>query len=161
MKNSRKIKQASRLTGSLLARKGTAAPSSESVSMTQGGMSDFLEDAIMSVKKLSSRQNGYAQSEKQFIQSEEPEGTVTAGPVTTVKGKVSYKKSKFAKSSTVSTAKKRVAMTLRMDDESHLKLRLHSAYTRKSCQIIISEALNLYLAKNDDKFSISKSASQK
>lgn len=46
-------------------------------------------------------------------------------------------------------AGKRIAMTLRMEQESHLKLRLHSAHSRKSCQEIISEALDKYLSEDE------------
>ncbi|WP_138380630.1 hypothetical protein [Luteithermobacter gelatinilyticus] len=39
---------------------------------------------------------------------------------------------------------KRIAMTLRMDKESHLRLRLYTAHSRKSCQEVLMEALEMY-----------------
>jgi len=51
-------------------------------------------------------------------------------------------------------------MTLRMEEENHLRLRLYSAHTRKSCQVILSEALDSYLVKNNDKVPLLKIASQ-
>ena len=47
------------------------------------------------------------------------------------------------------TAKRRIAMTLRMGQEEHLKLRLYAAHSRKSCQEIISEALEMYLTEDE------------
>ena len=44
---------------------------------------------------------------------------------------------------------KRIAMTLRMEQDDHLKLRIYAAHSRKSCQEIISAALEMYL--NEDK----------
>ena len=44
---------------------------------------------------------------------------------------------------------KRIAMTLRMENEDHLKLRLYAAHSRKSCQEIISEALEMYLSEDE------------
>jgi hypothetical protein len=43
---------------------------------------------------------------------------------------------------------KRIAMTLRMNGDDHLKLRLFSAYSKNSCQKIITEALGYYLENN-------------
>ncbi|MAU40949.1 MAG: hypothetical protein CMF31_04935 [Kordiimonas sp.] len=45
----------------------------------------------------------------------------------------------------IAPAGKRVAMTLRMESEQHLKLRLFSAHTNKSCQDILTKALDAYL----------------
>jgi len=44
---------------------------------------------------------------------------------------------------------KRIAMTLRMEHADHLKLRLYAAHSRKSCQEIISEALDMYLSEDE------------
>jgi predicted HicB family RNase H-like nuclease len=40
-------------------------------------------------------------------------------------------------------------MTLRMEHDDHLKLRLYAAHSRNSCQEIISEALNHYLNQSE------------
>lgn len=43
---------------------------------------------------------------------------------------------------------KRIAMTLRMNGDDHLKLRLFSVYSKRSCQKILTEALGYYLENN-------------
>ena len=43
---------------------------------------------------------------------------------------------------------KRVAMTLRLDHEQHLKLRLFSAHVRQSSQDVMLEALEAYIKAN-------------
>jgi len=76
------------------------------------------------------------------------------------KGKVSSKNSVPSKSSKDPAVKNRIAMTLRMEAESHLKLRIFSAHTRKSCQEILSEALEFYLEHNSDQIPMQKIAAQ-
>ncbi len=160
MKNDRNVKQVSRLTGALLARKGSAAPSHETNSIDRQDMNGFLEDAIETAKQLNLRQNSVVHGEKQFATIEKPGRSSKAEPVKADKGKVSSKKSKSAKSSKAYAVNKRIAMTLRMEEENHLNLRIYSAHTRKSCQVILSEALELYLSVNNDKVPSLKSASQ-
>ncbi|PCI33825.1 MAG: hypothetical protein COB54_02160 [Alphaproteobacteria bacterium] len=140
MKNEKNIKQVSRLTGALLARKGAALPSPETIHVNS--------------HTLNGTHKGIMPSRKKTVQSS------TAGSVNAVKGKVSTRKSKPVKSSQGPGAHKRIAMTLRMEEENHLQLRLYSAHTRKSCQVILSEALDLYLAQNNDEVPLRKVASQ-
>ena len=45
-------------------------------------------------------------------------------------------------------AKSRAAFTLRLDQERHLKLRLASAVTHRSAQLLVVEALDAFLANN-------------
>ncbi len=146
MKNDKNVKQVSRLTGALLARKGKASPSPESSSMNGS-----LEKAIMAAKELNFQQNVATPSEYNNNSNIKEKAS---------KGKVSTKKSRPVKSSNEPAVHKRIAMTLRMEEENHLKLRLYSAHTRKSCQVILSEALDLYLAENNDKVPLLKIASQ-
>lgn len=144
-KNDKNMKQVSRLTGALLARKGSASPSPES-SLMNGS----FEDAGVAARELSFRQKEGARRGKQFHKIKE----------NVSEGKVSTGESGPVKSPNRPVAKKRIAMTLRMEEENHLKLKLYSAHTRKSCQVILSEALELYLAKNNDKVPLLKIASQ-
>lgn len=137
MKNDNNIKQVSRLTGALLARKGTTVSLPESVHVN----GHTLNGPLNSI--MPSRKNSVQSSAKG-----------------TVKGSVSTRKSKPAKSSQGPSDHKRIAMTLRMEPENHLQLRLYSAHTRKSCQVILSEALDIYLAQNNDEVPLLKVASQ-
>ncbi len=153
------------MTGALLAKKGSAAPSQASLSMNQTVINRFatpeyeasvqvddnglLEKAIETVRELTTRQNKPIEAEK----TSKAEKSVE-------KGQISIRKPDSLKSSKQPAANKRIAMTLRMDEESHLKLRIFSAHTRKSCQVILSEALELYLVKNADKVSGQKLASR-
>ncbi len=164
MKNVKNGKQVSRLTGALLAKKGSATPSQASLSMNQTVINRFeteyepavqvddncpLENAIETVRELTTRQNKPIYTEKTSIKEKSIK-----------KGRLSSRKSKLSKSSKQLAANKRIAMTLRMEEESHLKLRIFSAHTRKSCQVILTEALELYLAENSDRISGQKLASR-
>jgi len=154
MTKDKNVKQVSRLTGALLARKGSAAPTAASAFMNQQAFDRFaapasggdvrtsLDDAIETIKEVTGRQNndeGISQKEKESRQKK----SVTSG-------KVSTRKSQSGKSSIEPAESKRIAMTLRMVEEDHLKLRIFSAHTRKSCQTILSEALDIYLAENSE-----------
>lgn len=48
-------------------------------------------------------------------------------------------------------AGERVAMTLRLEHEQHLRLRLYAAHTRKSSQEIMKDALEKYIDDNAPK----------
>lgn len=98
------MKPAASLTGSLLARKGTALPS-------QG-----LEPV------------GYASD----VQNRPGGGTAAAA-------------APAAQEASAAGSAKRVAMTLRLDHEQHLKLRLFSAHLRQSSQDVLQLALKAYM----------------
>lgn len=151
MKKANNIKQASRLTGALLAKKGTAAPSPTSLLLNQQVLNHFSLPEIKSDK---------TESKKSVIKARENTEPSTEKQVHSVDGKVLIGKSDITKSSREMSAGRRIAMTLRMEREDHLKLRLFSAHTRKSCQVILSEALELYLGENSDKVPLLKIASQ-
>ncbi len=141
MKN---VKQVSRLTGALLARKGAAIPSQIGKTYNEQVINRFSSD------------KGDIQKDNSSIKEKGLDKAVTTKENNLEKNhiqKVSFGK-KISKKSTDKTVgvNKRIAMTLRMDKESHLELRLFSAHTRKSCQSILSEALELYLAHNKDKY---------
>ena len=147
------MKKEARLTGSLLARKGQAIPSPASPKFAipainrfgQKGQDETVEeqhghepaekgpeDTIETVRKLSEVQG------RKSGPSDDKSETAT--------GKIFGRRKK--EKNTVKAAQtngKRIAMTLRMNEEDHLKLRLYSAHTRKSCQEVLTEALNMYL----------------
>jgi len=174
MKNVKNVKGVSRLTGSLLAKKGTAAPSPASLSMNQavldrfpapeydpatptpvGGPdshdNDSLESAIDSVKKISTRQNGSPANNESGENTDIPKKSVSADIALDRAPKNQPKKQ---------VGTKRIAMTLRMEPENHLRLRILSAHTRKSCQVILSEALDLYFMENEEQVYFKEIASQ-
>ena len=144
MANDKSIKQVSRLTGALLARKGSAAPSPASLMLNQ----------------QANRFQNTAQHKPEPELEQAPIIKQANVDIKAAKSKGVDGKSKSIKSSNKHAAHKRIAMTLRMEEEDHLKLRIFSAYTRKSCQAIISEALDLYLGENGDKLAGLKIASQ-
>jgi len=124
-------KKVSRLTGSLLARKGTASPS------PAPGLST---PAI-----------------QRFAPAEQNQPVENNGQ-TKVKNIAARTKIKHKTEAANTKKKTRVAMTLRMEEESHLKLRLFSAHSRKSCQTILSEALDLYLSEHAEELELQKCA---
>jgi len=142
MKNDKNVKQVSRLTGALLAKKGTAAPVQTSLVMNQSASRFFT-----------SQQDETRVASKKLAQADNKENNKAGN------GQVSTKKSGTTKSSKERAVNRRIAMTLRMEEENHLKLRIFSAHTRKSCQVILSEALDIYLTENGDKISPLKFAS--
>ncbi len=195
MKNVKNVKGVSRLTGSLLAKKGTAAPSPASLSMNQavldrfpapeydpatstpvGGPgshdNDSLESAIDSVKKISIRQNGATPNNKSGKNLDISKEAVSDDSVPdkgkAPRGNPSGQKSNFGCAPEKQSGKqpkkqvgtKRIAMTLRMEPENHLRLRILSAHTRKSCQVILSEALDLYFMENEEQVYFKEIASQ-
>ncbi|WP_417319211.1 hypothetical protein [Emcibacter sp.] len=165
------MKKEARLTGALLARKGQAVPSPAAPKFAMPAINRFervdeggtaeenrtaiasnkaLENSIESVRKLSELQGGRtvptderpapAAAEKFFGRREKTDAVVTKAPK-----KAAKKTTKKATKKKAGTAK-RIAMTLRMTEEDHLKLRLYSAHTRKSCQEVLTDALDQYLA---------------
>lgn len=180
MKNNKSVKQVSRLTGALLARKGTATPSSSSLMMNQvasrfvtssheqaraiekvSAKSDIKEEAGHEISDvISSDSKSDFKSDVKLDVKSAVETKVTAGNKKVSIKKSNSRKSLNTKSLNKDTTNKRIAMTLRMEEEDHLKLRIFSAYTRKSCQVILSEALDVYLGENSKKIPELKIASQ-
>lgn len=153
------MKEQARLTSELLARKGfalpgtrpahvyhspfgalPATPTPESDANTQSTpLLDVEDRKIPDSMENSSPPNQWTQSTLQDAAGEPdalpqkneiaPENLPSANPAST-------------KSHAVG---KRVAMTLRLDDDRHLKLRLVAAHGKTSCQKILIEALDSYL----------------
>jgi len=144
-----KIKKISRLTGALLAKKGTAAPSSAPSLLNQQVLDHFPP---------TQNQPDKIALEKPAVKADE--NIAEEKPAVAVDQQPSSTNMDFATAAENSVTGRRIAMTLRMAREDHLKLRLFSAHTRKSCQAILSEALERYLVENGDKVPILKMASR-
>ncbi len=160
MKNDKNVKQVSRLTAGLLARKGSASPLSGALAMNQNEVNRYLPSKQRSgdqnkVHGMLKNIEGSLANETPILKENEPKH-----PVAQHKGKVSATKANITKSVKEPVTPKRIAMTVRMEKEIHLKLRIFSARTRKSCQVILSEALDLYLQQNGDNIQMQKIASQ-
>ena len=165
------LKKEARLSGMLLARKGRAAPAHTDHRLTVQVMDQFKKpepvietaantgshvhqswtDAVNQINDLTRKQYNRVVTTPEVI--EEPVKTKSVEKI----NKSSTKPFKSAKMPTKSVKAdgKRIAMTLRMGQEDHLKLRLFAAHSRKSCQDIISDALEMYLSKDDNLYSMS------
>ena len=166
------VKKEARLSGLLLARKGVASPSHTDHRLNVQVMDQFASqkqtqppvfetnfgndseghdsfDAVIEeVKSLSKKQSNVIAGEVSFeLDTASAKEVVEKETVIDRSLKVQKRETEVKPVSNSSPAVKRIAMTLRMED--HLKLRLYAAHTRKSCQEIISEALDSYLAQDE------------
>lgn len=156
------VKKEARLSGMLLARKGSAQPAHTDHKLniqafekvhtpppreeikTDRNDGSMLAEAVKEINKVTRRQYNQVVTEED----------VHVKPVKE-KVDVQTKKNVAVESDNIKPAKrpvgagKRIAMTLRMEQDEHLKLRLYAAHSRKSCQEIISEALEAYLSEDD------------
>ncbi len=168
------VKKEARLSGLLLARKGVAAPSHTDHRLNVQVMDQFASqkqtqptiheanykndseghdnfDAVIEeVKSLNKKQSnvivGDVPVEPDAVSAKE---VVEKETIIERSMKVQKRETEVGPVSNSSLTVKRIAMTLRMEQEDHLKLRLYAAHTRKSCQEIISEALDTYLAQDE------------
>ncbi|MDA5192997.1 hypothetical protein [Govanella unica] len=118
------MKSVARLSASLLARKGHAVPAQESATFALAH--NLPGDPTPSAPPVSSFSATYARP------APRPVATVIPEP-------------RAAKPEKDSAQAPRVAMTLRLDSERHLKLRLLSAHSHLSSQEILTAALDDYL----------------
>lgn len=150
------VKKEARLSGMLLARKGTAQPAHTDHRLNMQVMEQYSElepfndDLVEAVKEI----NRVTKKQYNSVLN-------SSDVVSRVESNIKAKKELQDKASNVSDqfkqnlipvkqkklASKKIAMTLRMEMDDHLKLRLYSAHSRKSCQEIITEALEEYLEK--------------
>lgn len=173
------VKKEARLSGMLLARKGKAHPAHTDHKLTVQVMDQFadkspekeplrefsttqsddgsLVEAVNEINQVTKRQyNNVIKGATKVLETkieEKPvakivEQEVKVAPQTTI-----IPRKEVLSVEAAEPAHKRIAMTLRMETADHLKLRLYSAHSRKSCQEIISEALEVYLD-NDEKVCI-------
>ncbi len=160
------VKKEARLSGLLLARKGAAQPAHTDHRLTVHAVdpiaatdsaplparefyaehsdTNILVEAVKEINDVTKRQyndvlNAAAKEKAETSRSEEK---------IVIKNTDSYKKKEITPEKNDAPANKRIAMTLRMEHEDHLKLRLYAAHSRKSCQEIISDALEKYLCKD-------------
>ncbi len=143
------VKKEARLSGMLLARKGAAQPAhtdhrlnmqafeqaeigySQVEVKSERSDSSMLAEAVKEINKVTKRQ--YNEVVKEENLKVKPAAS-------------NYRSTDWTPSNKKPVgAGKRIAMTLRMEQEEHLRLRLYAAHSRKSCQEIISEALEQYL----------------
>ncbi|MCP5381186.1 MAG: hypothetical protein H6912_02335 [Kordiimonadaceae bacterium] len=159
------VKKEARLSGLLLARKGSAIPAHTDHRLTMQALNPVLHhrplshpaedfkaedtdnsrliDAVKEINNVKKRQYNNINFDE-----EEPKVTKVIAKSNTGQQTVKKKNDKVPESRKEVSAK-RIAMTLRMEQEDHLKLRIYAAHSRKSCQEIISAALEMYL--NEDK----------
>lgn len=165
------LKKEARLTAMLLAKKGTAAPAHTDHRLTKQVMDQF---EVYSQEKLSNEFydiNALYMDEAVNVDDDSYDLANAINEIENINAKQKNKlkiaeipqynieeevtvKSDEGKNVKKNIAGKRIAMTLRMDQQDHLKLRLYAAHTRKSCQEIISDALGIYLEQKEEKYSI-------
>ncbi len=105
----------------------------------------LLVEAVEEINKVTRRQYNNAVK----TAAEEDKEKVQVQEKVIVKKPAKIEKTITPPVKRVATKNKRIAMTLRMEHDNHLKLRLFAAHSRKSCQEIISEALENYLCKDE------------
>lgn len=173
------VKKEARLSGILLARKGSALPAYTDHRLTFQAMDqmfhsgqeriipkELTHDDVNNTNHIDRHELSNAINELKTIHKKQTSSRLNISQnesfEKTLDNKVNQQKQSSPKSSHANQAQnvmskapnknvqgKRIAMTLRMEQDDHLKLRLYAAHSRKSCQEIISEALELYLSKSD------------
>lgn len=155
------VKKEARLSGMLLARKGDAAPAHTDHKLTIQALDQFSApnrstDIIDEHKVNPVASQEWAEAVSEIAELTQKQSNAVVEPQEVVKQKVvKTTEKRVEKEKNVAKATKRIAMTLRMEQEDHLKLRLYAAHSRKSCQEIISDALDAYLSKDDKVCNIS------
>lgn len=144
------MKSVARLTGSLLARKGFAAPSQEGVVHT---LNHGLPHAVLPSAPTLVTPPSPAAPGPEAAPAAAPEAVGEAVHKEAVSKPVGKTTRKHAARPTPRPAGNpdpgpRVAMTLRLDGERHLKLRVFSAHSNLSSQEILTAALDDYLERH-------------
>lgn len=123
------MKPIARLTGTILARKGFATPSTGLI--PEPGDLDHIVDLDPKFGK------------QEHTAKPEPR---KQPPVHTV-----AERKPAAEQNPAAPSKKsrRIAMTVRMDEDQHLKLKVYCAHHHKSAQKIIMEAIGNYMARHE------------
>lgn len=139
------------LTSSLLARKGAAKPAMRptiSTNLDDLGWNDMGEEQAQAVPAEARAvpqplkyQETIAEEFSAPIEAAEP-----VKPVVAVSNVVRPIKSGIRVTRKPQPAVGKIAFTLRLDAERHLKLRLATAMTNRSAQKIVSDALDAFLA---------------
>lgn len=139
------MKSVARLTGSLLVRKGFAAPSQES---TVHILNHALPHEVAPAASPFAAAPGPAAQSLEAAPAVAPEAVrePVSKPVRKTAGKPAARPISFLATDAAPGA--RVAMTLRLDSERHLKLRVFSAHSNLSSQEILTAALDDYLERH-------------
>lgn len=155
------VKKEARLSGMLLARKGAAAPTHTDHKLTIQAMDQFgsktrQTDFVKEASKDEGVKEEWVEAVSEIAELTQKQNNALVEPPKVVQ-KEAVESSKTEEPPVKNTAKagKRIAMTLRMEQNDHLKLRLYAAHSRKSCQDIISDALEMYLSGEDKVCNIS------
>lgn len=155
------VKKEARLSGMLLARKGAAAPAHTDHKLTIQAMDQFgskprQSDLVEQARVDNSFNEEWVEAVSEISAlTQKQNNAVVEAPKVIHKNVVESTKPEQSPVKNTVKAGKRIAMTLRMEQDDHLKLRLYAAHSRKSCQDIISEALEMYLCKEDKVCNIS------
>lgn len=138
------MKSVARLTGSLLARKGFAAPAQNVIpdSMMYSQHHVMAQPAVTPQNKPGLVATRLAAIREQ---AERPSASVSC-----------RKSGADACPAPDGGEGKRVAMTLRLDSKRHFKLRVLAAHSHMSSQEILTQALDDYLERNADQPGLSK-----
>lgn len=136
------MKSVARLTGSLLARKGFAAPAQNIIpdSMMHSQHHVMAHPAVTPQDKPGLVATRLAAIREQATGSSKPTSCTKGGA----------EGCRVADNDSAGDGK-RVAMTLRLDSRRHLKLRVLAAHVHMSSQEILTVALDEYLERNADK----------
>lgn len=182
------VKKEARLSGMLLARKGSALPAHTDHRLTVHAVEPvqskeelqevnkerenhkeilpaatdpgMLVEAVKEINNVTKRQYNKAVSDTELafepkVETQQIKPKVEVNIEPEVEANVEVRKAPPVVKADVTPTEnakeeaKRIAMTLRMEHAAHLKLRLYAAHSRKSCQEIISEALDMYLSEDE------------
>ena len=132
------MKPLSRLHGGLLAKKGSAAPSTD-LRLEAGSLDRILEPMPPSRPGDEAPNVGSAAMSSYDGLHSRPRFSILKQP--------SKSKAQAKKDPGVA---ERVAMTVRMDEDQHLKLKVYCAHTKKSAQEVFLEALDSFIAAHKD-----------
>lgn len=123
------MKPIARLTGTILARKGFATPST-GLTPEPGDL-----DHIVDPDPYFGEQRHMAKPEPRKIHPIAQEAV--------------HRPAAEKKQEAPSSKARRVAMTVRMDEDQHLKLKVYCAHHHKSAQKIIMDAIGNYMARHE------------
>lgn len=147
------------LTSSLLARKGGARPamrSSAATSLDDLGWNDMGEEALptptLTEAELPQPIRYQEAIADQFAATVEPVASAESKPVVEKTAVVRSLRAipRVVRKARQEPASGKIAFTLRLDAERHLRLRLATAVTGRSAQKIVSEALDAFLAQHPE-----------
>lgn len=135
------MKPLSRLNSGLLARKGSAAPSTD-LRPEAGSLDRIVEPLPNSNPSATSTPT--AGTGQPFYTG------VHSRPRISIRKPANDKKSKRPPVKKTASGPERVAMTVRMDEEQHIKLKVYCAHAKKSAQEVFLEALDAFMESHKD-----------